>query len=212
MTTERSSPYVWVTWLSKFMAGDVTCDWAPWFKSHYQDWPKAPGDFDLASWKVNHTRLLRDLREKREAMGEQILFEHQTAFKYRRPDSRLVLAGKPDLATVDGSAVRVFDCKTGQQRASDVIQVQIYLYCLKQTNRAYQSKSVEGILVYPDHIVGVPPYSVDDQFVSNFNYFLDVLDQEIPPLKLPSYMECRFCDISKDACPERIEIEAADVG
>ena len=123
-----------------------------------------------------------------------------------------MLAGRPDLVTVDGNSVRVFDCKTGQQRASDVVQVQIYLHCLKATIPLYQSRAVEGVLVYRDHVVGVPGYTVDSAFVENLHHFLDVLDTDLPPLKMPSYSECRFCDIAKEACPERVEVEMESAG
>jgi hypothetical protein len=64
MTVKRRQPYIWVTWLSKVMAGEQACVWASWFKAHHQDYPKAPSGFELARWNVEHTRLLLRTRAK----------------------------------------------------------------------------------------------------------------------------------------------------
>lgn len=40
MAMARNSPYVWVTWLTKILAGEQSCEWASWFKAHYQDFEK----------------------------------------------------------------------------------------------------------------------------------------------------------------------------
>ena len=34
MTIQRQTPYIWVTWLTKLLAGEAQCDWASWFKAH----------------------------------------------------------------------------------------------------------------------------------------------------------------------------------
>ena len=70
MTVRRDGTYVWATWLSRLMAGDSSCEWGAWFKSHFQGYAKAPSDFDLAAWTIKHTRLLRELRIERQAAGE----------------------------------------------------------------------------------------------------------------------------------------------
>ena len=32
MTRPRGGNYLWVTWLSRLMAGEVSCTWAAWFR------------------------------------------------------------------------------------------------------------------------------------------------------------------------------------
>ena len=42
---ERSNPFIWVSWLSKLMAGEKQCEWASWFRAHYI-WDKVPSGLD----------------------------------------------------------------------------------------------------------------------------------------------------------------------
>ena len=49
MAVERSCPYIGVTWLTKLMAGESQCEWASWFRAHY-NWDKPASDFDVAKW------------------------------------------------------------------------------------------------------------------------------------------------------------------
>jgi CRISPR/Cas system-associated exonuclease Cas4 (RecB family) len=207
---ERSQPYVHAKWLAKLMAGDITCEWALWFKSRFKDWPKPPENSGLADWEINHTRLLRELRKEREALGEKVLLEGQSKFWWKRPDSALTVNGQPDLVTMAGNVVRVFDAKTGKARTADLIQVRLYMYFLREWVFPFRERTFEGMVVYPAQRTGVPWYSVDREFIDNVNYFLDILDTEEVPAKRPSFMECRFCDIAKDVCAERVEGAVAD--
>jgi hypothetical protein len=208
MATKREGNYVWATWLSRLMAGDSSCEWGPWFKTHYQGYSKAPSDFDQATWQMNHTRLLRQLRLEREAAGEQILIEGQTRFYYERRGPDLVVSGKPDLLAISGKTVTVYDAKTGQPRAADQIQVMIYMYCIPLSSPRFEPKMFTGQVVYEDHRVDIPPVAVGAAFEDNFNYFLAILDSDTAPIKVPSSSECRFCDIGKADCPERIDAPA----
>lgn len=205
MAVRRDGTYVWATWLSRLMAGDVSCEWGTWFKSHFKDYAKAPGDFDLAAWTVKHTRLLRELRLERQAAGERVLIEGQTQFYHERPATGLVLSGKPDLLSVSGGTVVVYDAKTGQQRSSDAVQVMIYMFCIPRSNPDYQSRTFKGMVVYGDQRVEIPPAAINEEFERNMNYFLDILDAEDQPMKVPSPSECRFCDIASTECVERLE-------
>ena len=62
MATKRDGVFVWITWLSRVMAGEQNCEWASWFKAHYEKYDKAPSDFDTAKWNIEHTLQLRRLR------------------------------------------------------------------------------------------------------------------------------------------------------
>ena len=207
MAVAREGVFVWVTWLSKLMAGDVSCEWAPWFRSHYKNYAKAPSDFDLANWNIRHTKLLRELRVNKERTADQIMVERQAQFYWERPQSGLVLSGTPDLVAISGNTAEVCDCKTGQPRASDAIQVRLYMYCIPRFNPTLQTKTFVGQLVYEDHRVDIPASALDREFEENLNYFLDILDTPIEdaPRRTPSASECRFCDIARAECPERID-------
>jgi len=209
MTNKRDGLYVWVTWLSKFMAGETTCEFAPWFKSHYQNYEKAPSGLDLARWQIDHTRISRDVRIEREGAGDQVLVERQTQFNWQRPNSDLVLGGKPDMIAIGDKTIRVIDIKTGQPKASHQVQVMIYMYCLPKDAPVYRDRILTGQLVYNSERVDILPTAIDAKFEEQFNYFLDIIDTPDMALKIPSMMECRDCDITKADCDERIEDQPA---
>ena len=56
MPVVRDGPYIWVTWLTKLMVGENSCEWAAWFKSHFQGYDKVPNDFDVTAWQMAHTK------------------------------------------------------------------------------------------------------------------------------------------------------------
>ena len=58
LAQRREHPYIWATWLPKLLTSENSCEWAVWFKAHYQDWTKVPSDFNQAQWLLNHTELL----------------------------------------------------------------------------------------------------------------------------------------------------------
>ena len=205
MTTRRRQPYVWVTWLARLMAGDVTCEWAPWFKSHYSKYEKMPADFTV--WRIRHTRLLRQLRLAVSAPSSDLLTERQVHFKHRRA-SGLVIAGRPDLVSIRDGRATAYDAKTGQPRASDKVQVMLYVHYLPRADARFSELEIDGEVVYPDHRVTVRQDEVGKEFEDNLDYFLDILEAGSPPVKTPSAGECRFCDIAKSACPDRVDVAA----
>ena len=77
MSKLRDGLYVWATWLSRLMAGEATCQWGPWCKTHYTDYTRAPSDFHLAAWTAEHTQLLDSLVKERTELGEAVYKEYQ---------------------------------------------------------------------------------------------------------------------------------------
>jgi hypothetical protein len=58
-TTQRNGlPYIWVTWLTKLLAGEDQCQYAPWFKAHFK-FDKVDRGFDLAAWTAEHAAMVR---------------------------------------------------------------------------------------------------------------------------------------------------------
>ncbi len=204
MKVVRSSLYAWVTSVSRIMAGDRSCIWASWFRTKYKDYNRKPSDFNLAQWKVDHTRMLMDFAVERKRQGDQVYVENQNAFKYKR-QSGLILAGKPDLIGVRTDDATVYDIKTGKPNASDQLQVMIYMYCLPRCRGDYRDKKLDGCVVYREDQVPIPAEAVDDKFSENLHHFLDMLDADHPALKVPSAAECGFCEITTTDCPERID-------
>ena len=54
MALRRDSPYIRVTWLTKLLAGEDSCEWAAWFRSQHEVWSreKVPGasTWSAGSW------------------------------------------------------------------------------------------------------------------------------------------------------------------
>src|ERR1700733_9843292 len=114
MGQPRDGVYVWITWLSKIMAGEQSCEWASWFKAH-NTYSKRPQDFDIAAWTIEHTMRLRELNTVLRSQGEQVTVESENSIKYI-PAPGITLAGKPDLISTSGSLVTIYDIKTGQPK------------------------------------------------------------------------------------------------
>ena len=69
MTQTRTSPYVYVTWIPRYLTGDKSCLFAAWFKANHQDYAKMPSDFNSAKWLMDHTDLMNELVEELEERG-----------------------------------------------------------------------------------------------------------------------------------------------
>ena len=76
MPRSRDFPYILATWLSRLLAGESSCEWAAWFRSHYRDWAKPPSDFDQAGWMLEHTALVNKERESRERLRYEVVTEN----------------------------------------------------------------------------------------------------------------------------------------
>lgn len=203
---KRDGLYVWVTWLSRLMAGESSCQWASWFKTHFTGYEKVAPDFQLAVWVAQHTQMVDQLAKEHSALGETILREEQTSFKVRR-GSGLLIAGRPDLITISGAGQhKVHDAKTGNRSNSHTIQVMLYMMLLPYSQEDYKGKEFDGCVIYKDgNRCDVPAAVIDNDFRNQVTYFLDILEAPAPPEQTPSFGECKFCDISNTDCPARIQ-------
>ena len=203
---KRSNPFIWVSWLSKLMAGEKQCEWACWFRSHYI-WEKLPSGLDLAKWTADHTQLLRARKAELEAEGFTVYAEDQNSFTLKGTDG-IEVSGKPDLVAIRGEEAYVEDCKTGTPRHSDHFQVLVYMLALPYVEGHCKGRKLEGRLVYGNTIVDVPASKIDADLKELFRKTVLAIGGSEPAPKVPSWGECRYCDISKADCPERIETQA----
>ena len=81
MATPREHLYIWITWLPRLLTGENSCEWAVWFKAHYQDWPRVSSDFNQAQWMLDHTALLNERRANWEVGGYDVDIEGQNSFQ-----------------------------------------------------------------------------------------------------------------------------------
>ena len=208
MAQKRRSPYIWVTWAAKLLTGDASCEWSSWFRSQHESWSwtKRPSDFDQAGWMLRHTAFVNRLREEWEDEGHVVTTEAQNAFTLR--GSAAALAGKPDLVAVRDGVGTVIDTKTGKPSPSHSAQVMLYQYALPRALDRYRGMEIKGQVAYPDHTVDIPAEAVDEEFILSLRELIQRLTAETPARRVPSALECRFCDITAQDCPERVE----DVG
>jgi hypothetical protein len=206
----RSKSFIWVTWLTKLMAGEKQCEWATWFRSHYI-WEKVPSGLDVAKWTADHAQLLRTRKAALEAEGFTVYAEDQNSFTLVG-ETGIEVSGKPDIVAIRGSEICVEDCKTGSPRHSDHFQVLIYMLALPHVEGPWKDRKLEGRLVYGNTLVDIPSSKIDDQLKELFRKTILRIGGEEPPTKMPSWGECRYCDISSADCPERMETEPKAIG
>jgi hypothetical protein len=187
------------------MAGEVQCHWSAWFKTHYTGYRAQPVDVQLANWTVEHNQYLTDLINERKALGEVTYKEDQNRFRVTRT-SGLVIAGKPDLIAYNKTTGQyiVYDVKTGNQRQSDIIQVMLYCYCLPYASPIYKGKVLNGCVIYKTDRIEVPSQMIDEAFNKKAVYFLNIVESANAPDRCPSAVECKYCDLSSDDCPEKM--------
>ena len=208
MTTPRSGPYIWVAWLSRLMVGERSCEWASWFKAHYKNYARVPSTFDSAAWQMRHTALLNEVRIRLERDTNTAVFtEGQNHFNLRG-SSGTMLSGRPDLVALRAeNEGRIYDIKTGQPKASDHVQVMIYMYALPHAFKQYREIAFDGMVVYEDHEAPVPSSATDEAFKDNLAALIRRIAADAQARRVPSVLDCRFCDITVADCPERIEKE-----
>ena len=205
MPEPREGPYIWVTWLSKLLAGENSCEWATWFRAHYErgSYETVPSTFDLAAWQVAHADMVRGLRDKLGAERKTVYIESQNLFNLK--GSVATVGGKPDLIAEDDDSVTIFEAKTGQPRESDQVQAMIYMYAVPLAFPRYRDKSIEGAIAYREREVTIPSHAVSEGFKTSLVALINRLSSEMPAVKVPSALECKYCDITKADCPERVE-------
>lgn len=215
MTTSRRGVYVWVTWLTPLLSGDAQCEWAAWFKSHYQFTKLERGGFDLATWKVEHAAMVEARVEELRAEGWTVFVEGQNQFTLR--GAAATVAGRPDIVATRGADARVIDCKSGKRRDSDVQQVLIYLLALPLYHPMLKGVDppprLVGELQYRD---GGDPVVVEPEFFTpalrdRITALIKRIGNGLPLTRVPSASECRFCDIGPGDCPDRVETSQGDV-
>ena len=135
MAIRREFPYIWATWLPRLLTGDRSCEWAVWFKAHYQNWERPPSNLNQSEWMLRHTALLNEQKERWEDSGYNVTVENQNVF--RLPGRTAVLVGKPDLIIERDDNVLIIDVKTGREQAWHAVQVQIYKYVLAKLGFAH---------------------------------------------------------------------------
>ena len=191
----RDGSYFWVTWLTKLLTGENSCEWAAWFRARHESgsWEQVLGDFDRAGWQMAHTAMVNDSRERWEELGYQVFTERQNSLRLRGESG--TLGGQPDLIARMGDAGTIIDVKTGKDSPSHIVQVMLYMYAVPRAIRQHQGVVFDGQVAYTDHAVDIPAAAVDDKFVERLSQLIGHA--------VPSPGECRFCPITAADRPDR---------
>lgn len=116
-----------------------------------------------------------------------------------------MVAGKMDLVARKPSYGIVLDGKTGQQKKRDWWQVLLYMLFLPMVWGSGIMR-IRGEVFYKTGSIDIEPEEVTDAVRAKVFALIKSVgkDCSAPPAKSPSALECGFCDISKNDCPERI--------
>ena len=58
-------------------------------------------------------------------------------------------------------------------------------------------------VVYEDQEISIPSAAIDGHFVDNLSQLIRRVASTTPARKVPSQMECGFCNLTVADCPER---------
>lgn len=186
------------------MADEVQCHWAVWFRTHYK-YEKLSFNFDSAKWNANHQALLRSRVCDLEAEGYRVFVEGENWFEIVGRSFPVKVSGKPDIVAITDQRGLIEDCKTGRKKNSDLYQVLIYLLLAPVSLQHCKGLDLKGRLVYPDGVMEIQTDQVDEGFKAQFRGTIATLSSNNPARKVPSFQECRYCDIPSRCCPQRIE-------
>ena len=210
--SRQDGPYIWVTWLTKLLVGENSCEWSAWFKAQHEgwSWDSQPSTFDAVAWQVDHSANVATNRRDWEEQGYVVFTEEQNSFVLRGKCAKL--AGKPDLIIKKENNGVVVDIKTGRPFPSHSVQVMLYMYAIPRSLGQHRGVSFDGKVVYGDHEIDIPASAVDAKFISNVTDLILRLASENPARRVPSARECQYCNITSKDCPERVDEDPATEG
>lgn len=202
-TTPRPFPYVYVSWLTKILAGEAECVYQPWVKSHFKYQKRPDTSFNLAAWTADHSTLVASRAKALEQDGWTVTLEDANSFQLLGKTA--LLAGKPDILAVREGEALVVDAKTGQQRHSDFFQVLIYMLALPRVRG--DCVGVRGEVTYATHRIPVSSEELTPAIEAQIFALLRTMgDSERPPT-VPSERGCAWCDVAD--CRDRFVGERA---
>ncbi len=214
--TPRSFPYLWVTWLTGLLAGDDLCEWAAWFKAHYQGYAKVRnGDGAvLVQWKADHADQVRQRAAELSEAGWTVYLEKQNRLKLRGHVAEL--GGVADIVavilppagdTTSPVPALIVDVKSGRERDKDVWQVFVYMRFLPLVHpvlKAFKGRLVlHGEVRYPHGAIEFNEKTVTEKTKGRIEALIKKLALIAEPARVPSEDECLYCDIGP--CPVRVK-------
>ena len=197
-TTKRPFPFVYVTWITKILAGEAECLYQPWAKSQFKYAKRPDANFNLAAWTAEHNALVAARAKELRDDGWSVTLEDQNAFKWS--GKAALLSGKPDiLALHEKHGALVVDAKTGQQRHSDFFQCLIYMLALPRVRGELQG--LRGEVCYTSHQIQIEPEELTPDIEARIFAMLRTMGSADRPATVPSQRGCAWCDLAD--CKDR---------
>lgn len=198
--------YVHATWLSKSMAGEMSCLYPFWFKAHFKVPPKRNRNLD--AWNADHSIMVNICVDEYRSAGYEVWVEPQNDLSVIGKGGAK-LHGRADIIAVRDDTAIIVDCKTGVPKASDTLQLRLYMFLLhhSKTHPARHCTRILGEVRYKPE-TGRPielPHAAWDGLFDQMKYYLDIILAPQPPIALPSANDCRFCDLAKVVCDDSID-------
>jgi len=203
--TLRRKPYIWVSWITKLLAGEDRCWWKAWYKSHYQSTktPEDPAREDFfREYNKKHDAITQRRARELTADGFTVQIEDENSFKLRGQNADL--AGKPDLVALKDTISITLDSKSGKRRQSDHWQVLVYLFGLPMS--WLKTTDNRGEVAYKDVSVLVRSLGPAER-EAIVAAIKKVSDSDAPEAE-PSPWECKYCDVAR--CPVRYVAHEGD--
>ena len=87
-----------MTWLTRLLAGENSCEWSSWFRAQHEGWrwEKVPSSFDQVGWQLAHTAGINENRQRWEEQGFKVITEDQNSFTLRGRHAALGGKAAPD--------------------------------------------------------------------------------------------------------------------
>ena len=214
MKTKRDKVFIWPSWISKLVAGEVQCEWCYWLKCHYKLDKSKSTNFNLATWCINHNNLIKTRRAELETAGYAVRVEDQNSFKFTPEGKNYIISGKADIVAVKAGTggepdeAIVEDAKTGKCKTSDFVQVLFYMFMLPVAHPLYKGKDFSGMIVYKKGVDNqdVPSSAKQDMKLKNniWSTINLIAGEEVHCRRVPSYNECQRCDICKSDSASKV--------
>ena len=102
--------------------------------------------------------------------------------------------------------------KTGKPRPSDSVQVMVCMYAVPRSLRQYQGVTFNGLVVYKNHEVAIPSTAADQTFINKLGRLVRRVSANEPACKVPTPMECGFCDVAHTDCLEHATVDNMQEG
>jgi hypothetical protein len=134
--------------------------------------------------------------------GWEVRLEDQNLFSL--PGRTATLAGNPDIVALKADLSKVLDCKTGESKGSDCMQVLIYMLALFFTRPKYRGRKFSGEVCYSDCSQSLDPAELTPELEASISSAVKHAAKSDAPHTTPSVRERRFCDITAADCSDRL--------